>query len=216
MPCDGERSENHVEQFVVVFVRPVGDGSANRRARRFGRGRDLQLLRRGELPIDREGARELRDDWTARLKVQIRHTAVRSFTDLTTPYIHAAEKPDLTVDDQKLAVVAQVDRQSWKGQQSRSEEARRAHAGTAQQRDRMRPAVPFTHTVNQRTHLDATSRRARKRGDESPTHRISLEDVSREPYRLPRSGDGFEHRGEGVFPILEWLDGIPRDTGPLG
>jgi hypothetical protein len=98
---------------------------------------------------------------------------------------------------------------------SRWQKARGVHTGGAQQADGVRPAVPFSDSIHQRVDLRAPGRGGRESGNEFAPDLIGLENVGRQPDRMPCRADRLQHERKRVLTVLQRHDPIAGQSRPL-
>jgi hypothetical protein len=119
--------------------------------------------------------------------------------------VHAAGKRDASVDDQHLAVIAELEeRQSGLGDGGQEEFG--AHARLLECLVDGWPGVAHTHTVDQHAHRHAALHRARQGVDETPSRRVVGKDVRTQAHRRLRGVDCREHFGVGGIAVDERRD----------
>src|SRR3546814_7694744 len=101
-------------------------------------------------------------------------------------------KSDAAIDQQQLAVIAQVEMQRGRPQAQRIE-TRNVNAGLFQATTDPWPRIALASVVDQHLDLHATRLGLRQRGDKLLADCVVVEDVSAKPDRLACGGDRRPH-----------------------
>ena len=129
--------------------------------------------------------------------------------------VEPAGEADRAVDDENLAVIAEV----CVGEIDRhrgGKEPRDSHPLLCQHADDGGPRVPRADAVDEHADGDASLRGAGERGGEAFSRWVIVEDVGRHPDATGRGVDRGEHPRIGLVATDKWLDGIAFDERPAG
>ena len=163
-----------------------------------------RVVARGEVPVLAEEPLHVRDRGAVDAQV---HVAPRQEH---LPDVDATDEAGLTVDDQELAMVAQVRRPSAADRIER-EELRDAPAGDD---DRPEEAAHVgrarAEAVEQDAHSHAPRARSEQRLAEAQAHGVGLKDVALEVNVIPRCVDGGELRGVRLLGTEEHAHDVAR------
>ena len=165
---------------------PAGSSGGNQRApsRRFAAG---------EEPVVDEGFLQVGDDGAFEAEMEVLNGAARAvLNEVALADVHAAGKPDAAVDDEDLAVVAEVDGHEPPGDQRR-QKADHGHSVTPEEMDDRRKGITRARGIDQDTDVHAPSDGPTERLGQAPSDGVIVEDVAGEGDRFGGLLDRFDH-----------------------
>jgi len=131
------------------------------------------------------------------------------------PKVHSTGEADMTIRDQDLPVVPQIDVRHPPGNE-RVEKTGEGHAAGSQPLHDRRPGVVLPRPVDQEPHLDPSAHRPLQRVHELSAPEIIAEYEGGEPDGAGGSLDRIEHGGIGGIPVPELRHRVARDQGEPG
>jgi hypothetical protein len=175
----------------------------------------VEAFARRECPVRHEYALHVDHDRSLDLEVQaLRRSGGLQRKPMAFANVHAADKAETPVDDEDLAMIAQVG--IAQARQTCRQECGRSNPFACKQPQHGRPAVPGTHVVDQDPHLDPAVLGSDQGLQESLSGAVIVEDICQQADRPSRTFDRSEHRGKRDVAILERVNLIPRDQRASG
>lgn len=214
----GDGAQDHPLQFCELFIGAVGDTAGH--TRRYGaQGRKMfdssEIFAGGKLPVVNENLLQVSDNrpFDAKMKISGREVMI-SLQDMVVANIDSPRKADFAVDDQDLAVVAQIEGHNM-GWEEGGEESYSADIGAAKASVDGREGVAQAGGVDKNTHFDSAGVGGLQSGDEALAGGVIIKDIAGEVDRMLCFFNSLEHGRVGLITVEEGGDFCAGQKGAV-